>query len=457
MSTPTPAPVDEPAALPPAPLPRRNSSINSCARPQIITEPLYCFSTLRDRPFATHLLIYMAQRLRGESCRRHDFVSSTRLSGTAQWTPDGEEEDEAQEHCFELGEGVHRVWYEGRLLTVSVTVAASDEIRELIKQTSYGATMLSKQVSVSGVQDEAQMQALVKEASAYVGSLLRHDEGVGRRVQSWVYDSRELQFAKMGYQQPRDPRSLFLKAGQREALLDMVGDFLNSRAEYERCSVPYKLNLFLHGVPGTGKTSVIKMLASHFGLNVAIIPFSPRLTDDMLARALSSARGIGCTLIALEDVDCVFDPSRKPGDAAAASLTLSGLLNCMDGMLRGAARGLIMVLTANVVDRIDEAVLRTARVDFSLEFTHADKFQTVTCFQFFAELFDHTFTDAEWAAFWEGVGCHQFSTAFLQQFFFQARRDRQLFLDVDRFKRLMRSTGKEGAAPGAEKKRWFYS
>jgi hypothetical protein len=414
------------------------------AETEIISSPIFCFSTLRDKPFATHVLIYMAQKLKGGSCRQYDFVSTTRLSGSAQWNADSEEDDSSQYHSFELGEGVHSVWFEDSLLTVGVTLAASDEIRTLVKQTSYGATTVSKQVSISGLKHQAQMKALVKAASEYVAALLRHDEGVGRRLSSWAYDARDMQFVKLGYQQPRDPRSLFLKEGEREALLGVVGDFLNSRTEYEQCFVPYKLNLFLHGVPGTGKTSIIKMLASHFGLNVAIIPFSPELTDDMLARALGSARGIGCTLIALEDVDCVFDPSRKPGDASAASLTLSGLLNCMDGMLRGAARGLIMVLTANVVDRIDEAVLRTARVDYSLEFTHADKFQTESCFKFYAEIFNYTFTDKEWAAFWDGIACHQFSTAFLQQFFFQARKDRQLFLDVDRFKRLMRSTGKDG-------------
>ena len=38
--------------------------------------------------------------------------------------------------------------------------------------------------------------------------------------------------------------------------------------------VPYsKLNM-LHGIPGSGKTSVITTVASHFGLNVAIIPFT---------------------------------------------------------------------------------------------------------------------------------------------------------------------------------------
>ena len=47
----------------------------------------------------------------------------------------------------------------------------------------------------------------------------------------------------------------------------------------------------------------------------------------------------------------------------------------MDGLLRGGADGLIMFLTANMTSKIDEAMLRTARVDLSLAFTHADRFQ----------------------------------------------------------------------------------
>ena len=458
--------VDTPARTEPPVVPRRKSApvpviaverSTSTAEVEKPTGPVYRFSTLRDRPFATNLLVFMAQKLKGESDRHYDFVSPARLCGVTQWGTDEEEDGDTPQPCsFELGEGVHSVWFEDSLLTVVVTIAASDDIKAIVKYTSFSGTTVGKQVSISGVKHQAQMQSLLKEASAYVASLARNDDVGGRRVLNWVFDSKDMLFARLGYQQPRDPRSLFLKAGQCEALLGVVRDFLDSKAEYERCSVPYKLNLLLHGVPGSGKTSIIQMLASHFGLNVAIIPFSPKLTDDMLAKALASAGGIGCTLIALEDVDCVFDSKRKPGDAAAAALTLSGLLNCMDGMLRGAARGLIMVLTANVVDQIDEAVLRTARVDYSLEFTHADKFQTEACFKFYSEVFHYAFTAEEWSAFWEGVGCHQFSTAFLQQFFFQARKDRRGFLDVAHFKRLMRGAGKEGVQ-SVEKKRWFYT
>ena len=44
-------------------------------------------------------------------------------------------------------------------------------------------------------------------------------------------------------------------------------------------------------------------MASHFGLNVAIIPFTSELADDTLAKGLMRASQLNCRLIALEDVD----------------------------------------------------------------------------------------------------------------------------------------------------------
>ena len=90
---------------------------------------------------------------------------------------------------------------------------------------------------------------------------------------------------------------------------------------------------------------------------------------------LTFHKQLDCLLIVLENVDCLFEHEHKPHDSAKTLLTLSGLLNCMDGLLRGGADGLIMFLTANMTSKIDEAMLRTARVDLSLAFTHADRFQ----------------------------------------------------------------------------------
>ena len=414
--------------------------------------PSFLFSTARDQPQATHLLVYMAQKLRQNekeeespgASSKLDFVSATRLGRIAQWDYDT---DEPSPHSFELGMGAHSVWYKGRVLSVDVSVAVSDSNAKVFTYEQFSSVSINKQISITGLQDQGQMTSLMKEASSYVSSLLRLEQNGRRNVANLVFDAKERRFTRIGHLQHRDLDSLFLKEMEREKLFGLITDFLDSKDDYMMCSVPYKLNLLMYGLPGSGKTSVIKAIASHFGLNVAIIPFSPLLTDDALAHALISASRLGCSLIALEDVDCVFNHDRKPGDAAASSLTLSGLLNCMDGMLRGSSDGLVMVLTANTVAEIDEAVLRTARMDYALEFTHADKHQTRACFAFYAKVFGHDFTDAEWDAFWDGIACQRYTTALLQQFFFQARRDRAAFLDVDRFRRILRAAGKDAMQP----------
>ena len=196
-----------------------------------------------------------------------------------------------------------------------------------------------------------------------------------RRVANFVYYPENDIFAKKGYLQHRTKESLFLKQGKVDLIFNTIDDFLHSKAEYQRCTMQYKLNILLHGIPGSGKTSVITTVASHFGLNVAIIPFTSELADDTLAKGLMRASQLNCRPIALEDVDCLFKHTRKPHDSAQTLLTLLGLLNYMDGLLCGGSDGLIMILTASMTSEMDEAMLRTARVDLSLAFTHADRFQ----------------------------------------------------------------------------------
>jgi chaperone BCS1 len=55
------------------------------------------------------------------------------------------------------------------------------------------------------------------------------------------------------------------------------------------------------------------------------------------------------------------------------SLTLSGLLNIVDGV--GAGEGRIMVATTNYYDRLDEALIRPGRIDLEVKFELASKYQ----------------------------------------------------------------------------------
>ena len=413
--------------------------------------PIYRFSTASDRPFATHLLVFIAQKLR-EDCARLDFTDITRMGGYRSWNCDSNDDAPVS---FEVGEGCHSFVYEGCLLDVTVSIHASEAVKDIIKFEQFSSMHVAKQISIAGIQDADQMKRLMNEASKHAASILRQDREE-RRVANFVYNAKDDYIVKVGYLQHRTKESLFLKEGEVDTIFNAVDDFLKSKAEYQQCAVPYKLNILLHGIPGSGKTSVITTVASHFGLNVAIIPFTSDLADDTLAKALMRASQLNCRLIALEDVDCLFEHERKPQDSTRTRLTLSGLLNCMDGLLRSGADGLIMFLTANMTNEIDEAMLRTARVDLSMAFTHADRFQARKCFMFFSSTLEWDFTEAEWDAFWDKVACFQFSTALLQQYLFRGRRNKAALLNPENFKRAIRTTGKE-ALQDKEKRGWFYT
>ena len=422
-----------------------------------MSDTIYRFSTASDRPFATHLLVFIADRLL-DGCSRLDFTDAMRMGGYKTWSCDSNdnEEDDHSHFSFEVGEGVHRFMYEECLIEATVSIHASETVKDIIKFNDYSATHVAKQISIAGVLDAEQMKRLLSDASKHAAAILRQDKEK-RRSANFVYNAKDDFFAKMGYLQHRTKESLFLKEGEVDTIFNIIDDFLKSKAEYQRCAVPYKLNILLHGIPGSGKTSVITTVASHFGLNVAIIPFTSNLADDTLAKGLRRAAQLNCRLIALEDVDCLFEHARKPHDSAKTRLTLSGLLNCMDGLLRGGADGLIMFLTANMTNEIDEAMLRTARVDLSMAFTHADRFQARGCFMFYSSVMGWEFTtEEEWEAFWERIACFQFSTALLQQYFFQGRRNKAQLLNPENFKRAIRTTGKE-ALQDKEKKGWFYT
>lgn len=288
------------------------------------------------------------------------------------------------------------------------------------------------------------MDELLMECKAFFKS--SHQELMKQCPAMFTYDAKHTWAHKGGQLQARSPESLFLKEGQKDSLFGLVGSFLHAdgKKEYEAFNIPYKLNILLHGLPGTGKTSVIRAIASHFATNLMVLPFSQNLNDETLAAAMRYAVRQECRVMAIEDVDCLFE-NRKADDTLRTGLTLSGLLNCLDGIPRDCAEGLVVFLTANSTNTLDPALIRTSRLDLSLQFTHADQFQTKACFDFYYPLVHGTPQGAEqewehdtrWTRFWDGVSHLRFTPAMLQQLFFQNRRDPHQCCNPEALRRLI--------------------
>ena len=67
-------------------------------------------------------------------------------------------------------------------------------------------------------------------------------------------------------------------------------------------------------------------------------------------------------IVVIEDIDALFgkDRARTP----SPPLSFSGLVNALDGF--GAASGQIYILTTNLSEQLDSALIRKGRVDFQV-------------------------------------------------------------------------------------------
>ena len=156
--------------------------------------------------------------------------------------------------------------------------------------------------------------------------------------------------------------SITLPDGQLERIISDIQAFLDAEDLYNHRCIPWHRSHLYEGPPGTGKTSLAKAVADHFGLNVHYLPLADVEKDTKLIRAFLEIKPR--SLLLIEDID-VFSSATKRKENIKKS-TLSGLLNALDGV--ATPHGLVTIMTSNHPERLDEALLRPGRVDLREHF-----------------------------------------------------------------------------------------
>ncbi|KAG8861432.1 hypothetical protein FRB96_002881 [Tulasnella sp. 330] len=196
-----------------------------------------------------------------------------------------------------------------------------------------------------------------------------------------------------GARQKRPLSSIVLERGVKDMLMADARDFMASEEWYADRGIPFRRGYLLHGVPGSGKTSLIHAVAGALGLDIYVISLSSKGMNDTTLSNLMGRVPSRC-IVLLEDLDAAFTrgvsrdatstgvpskvataPTKKDATAEGDtnSLSLSGLLNSLDGV--AASEGRILFATTNHIERLDPALSRPGRMDVWIDFKHASKWQ----------------------------------------------------------------------------------
>jgi len=189
-------------------------------------------------------------------------------------------------------------------------------------------------------------------------------------------------FTSIGSRNKRSLDTIYLPKKQKTAIIDDMTNFLTEKTieKYNKLGITHKRIYLFEGIPGSGKSSFIMALASQFNYNIAIISFTPKMTDNDLIRMLRNLGEKGEKLFVIfEDIDCIFK-ERKSNDESRNLITFSGLLNTLDGM---SSYESIYFMTTNHIEHLDSALIRPGRVDYIMKFTNVVKEQVLDIFSKF--------------------------------------------------------------------------
>lgn len=196
------------------------------------------------------------------------------------------------------------------------------------------------------------------------------------------------------HRRPKRPlSSVILDEQVKQSVLDDAREFLASESWYSERGIPFRRGYLLHGAAGAGKTSLINSIAGELDLDIYVVTLSKRGLDDNTLNELIS--DIPAKAIALmEDIDAAFthdvqrssdasssSSSSKGESDSSAGVTLSGLLNAIDGV--AAQEGRLLFATTNHVERLDPALSRPGRMDVHVEFGLATRWQAAALFKAF--------------------------------------------------------------------------
>ncbi|KAK4241736.1 putative mitochondrial chaperone BCS1-B [Achaetomium macrosporum] len=356
------------------------------------------------------LMAWVANQRFSQGARR--FVVNTNLNSRSWylWRWDDDEETEEDDPSVDARKkkslaytptfGSHWFLYKGRILIFRRT--------QNTQQSAFLTVSEREEISIScfGRNPWILKELLYEAREEY----MRRDE-----AKTLIYrgttrsGSSEPQWQRCMARTSRPFSTVILNEKVKKELIDDVTDYLNpaTRRWYSNRGIPYRRGYLLYGPPGTGKSSLSLALAGFFKMRIYIVSLSSVTANEENLATLFAELPRRCVVL-LEDIDTAglthtrehgsqggdngndndndnettnTNTARNPRLPAGANpnpnpnntsgrLSLSGLLNILDGV--ASQEGRVLIMTTNHLEKLDKALIRPGRVDMIVKFDRAD-------------------------------------------------------------------------------------
>lgn len=195
------------------------------------------------------------------------------------------------------------------------------------------------------------------------------------------------------FEHPANFNTLAMDPIKKQEIIDDLITFSNNGEFYARIGRAWKRGYLLFGPPGTGKSTMIAAMANLLNYDIYDLELTAVKDNTSLRRLLIET--LSKSIIVIEDIDCSLDltgqrkkaakgeevkdgeasnqakrAEKDPDGGKASRVTLSGLLNFIDGLWSSCGGERLLVFTTNHIEKLDPALIRKGRMDKHVELSY---------------------------------------------------------------------------------------
>lgn len=164
------------------------------------------------------------------------------------------------------------------------------------------------------------------------------------------------------------------------SIINGLQNWNNSKDWYIKNNLVHKIGVFLHGNPGTGKSTVAKAISNMFN-NAPIVAIDQNDVMNSIVKVIEMRRKHeGVIVVLIEDFDMYF---KKREDIQTEELTKqnqenqNAIFQLLDGVY--SSEDTIYIATTNHKDKLDPALIRYGRFDIREELDYFDERRALKC------------------------------------------------------------------------------